>query len=163
MKLVINPYDKGSIDRALQQLKAYEREFEAKEAEFVKRLAEIGLTVARTDFKLADYDGQNDVVVTMNQSGARATIVASGETVGFIEFGTGILNPEWGGSTVTGYQPPKHGTYGKGKGANPKGWYFTASPGVSKHTYGNPPAEAMLTARNAMVEQVTKIAREVWR
>ena len=54
-------------------------------------------------------------------------------------------------------------TYGKGKGANPKGWYFTSGPGASQHTYGNPPAEAMLTAREAMIEQVTKIAREVWR
>ena len=163
MKMIINPYDKSSIDRAIKQLKAYEREFEAKEREFVKRLAEIGLTVARTGFQLADYDGQNDVVVTMNQSGSQATIVASGETVGFIEFGTGVLNPEWSGSTATGYKPPKHGTYGKGKGANPKGWYFTAGPGASQHTYGNPPAEAMLTARDAMIEQVTKIAREVWR
>ena len=163
MKIVINPYDKGSIDRAIKQLKVYERDFEAKEREFVKRLAEIGLSVARTGFQLADYDGENDVVVTMNQSGSRATIVASGETVGFLEFGTGILNPEWSGSTVTGYKPPPHGTYGKGKGANPKGWYFTSGPGASQHTYGNPPAEAMLTAREAMIEQVTKIAREVWR
>ncbi len=163
MKIVINPYDKGSIDRAIKQLKVYEREFEAKEKEFVKRLAEIGLSVARTGFQLADYDGENDVVVTMNQSGSRATIVASGETVGFLEFGTGILNPEWSGSTETGYKPPPHGTYGKGKGANPKGWYFTSGPGASQHTYGNPPAEAMLTAREAMIEQVTKIAREVWR
>lgn len=163
MKIIINPYDKSSIDRAIKQLKVYEREFEAKEREFVKRLAEIGLSVARTGFQLADYDGQNDVVVTMNQSGSKATIVASGETVGFIEFGTGVLNPEWSGSAETGYKPPKHGTYGKGKGANPKGWYFTAGPGASQHTYGNPPAEAMLTARNAMIEQVTQIAREVWR
>jgi len=95
MKIIINPYDKSSIDRAIKQLKAYEREFEAKEREFVKRLAEIGVSVARTGFQLADYDGENDVVVTMNQSGSRATIVASGKTVGFIEFGTGILNPEW--------------------------------------------------------------------
>lgn len=163
MKIVINPYNKGSIDRAIKQLKVYERDFEAKEKEFVKRLAEIGLSVARTGFQLADYDGERDVVVTMNQSGSRATIVASGETVGFLEFGTGILNPEWSGSTETGYKPPPHGTYGKGKGANPKGWYFTSGPGASQHTYGNPPAEAMLTAREAMIEQVTKIAREVWR
>ena len=54
-------------------------------------------------------------------------------------------------------------TGGVVKGANPKGWWFSTSPGSAQHTYGNPPAEAMLEARNSMVEQVVQIAREVWK
>lgn len=159
MKIVINPFDTKSVDRAIVQIKTYERDFEAQVTEFVKRLATLGLSVAQVGYDTADYDGESDVVVRMEQNGTSATIIASGETVGFIEFGTGIKFPEWSGSGETGYTPPRHGTYGKGKGANPKGWWF----GSSFHTYGNMPAEAMLTAREVIVENITRIAREVWK
>lgn len=163
MKIVINPYDSKSIDRAIKQLEQYKKDFLAKEELFVKRLAEIGVSVASAGFAMADYDGVNDVVVTLEHRGNSAAVIASGETVGFIEFGTGVKFPEWDNSGME-YIPPKHGTYGKGKGANPKGWYFKQSEGAkARHTYGNPPAEAMRTARDVMVERVIQIAREVWR
>lgn len=161
MKIVIDPFDKKSISEAIKKLNDYKQDFETKEIEFVKRLAEIGVSVASTGFALADYDGVNDVQVTMTQSGESAVVTAFGETVGFIEFGTGVKFPEWDASGM-GYTPPKHGTYGKGKGKNPHGWYFKQGSSV-RHTYGNQPAEAMRTARDAMVERVIQIAREVWR
>ena len=163
MKIKVNPYDTKSITDAINQLKQYKKDFLAKEAIFVRRLAEIGVSVASTGFETADYDGINDVVVTLEQQGNRAAVIASGETVGFIEFGTGIRYPEWD-NTGMEYTPPKHGTYGKGYGARPKGWYFTVGEGgAAQHTYGNQPAEAMRTARDVMVEKVIQIAREVWR
>ncbi len=163
MKIRINPFDKKSIDDAIKRLNQYEKEFAVKEAEFARRLAEIGVSVASAGFATADYDGVNDVVVSLVQTSSGATVVASGETVGFIEFGTGIKNPEWDANGME-YTPPKHGTYGKGRGKNPNGWYFTQSPGARAiHTYGNPPAEAMRTARDVMIEQAIQIAREVWR
>ena len=119
MKIIVNPLDIKSINRAIKQIEVYRQEFEQKEQEFVRRLAEVGVSVATTGFQIADYDGENDVVVTMNQSGTQATVVASGKTVGFIEFGTGVRYPEWD-STGMDYTPPKHGTYGKGKGAKAK-------------------------------------------
>lgn len=161
MKIVIDPFDKKSISEAIKKLNDYKQDFETKEIEFVKRLAEIGVSVASTGFALADYDGVNDVQVTMTQSGESAVVTAFGETVGFIEFGTGVKFPEWDASGM-GYTPSKHGTYGKGKGKNPHGWYFKQGTSV-RHTYGNQPAEAMRTARDAMVERVIQIAREVWR
>lgn len=161
MKIKINPFDSKSITDAINQLKQYKKDFLAKEELFIKRLAEIGVSVARTGFATADYDGENDVVVTLEYQGNRAVVVASGETVGFIEFGTGVKFPEWNNSGME-YTPPKHGTYGKGYGKRPKGWYFTASQGSAQHTYGNQPAEAMRTARDVMIEKVMQIAREVW-
>lgn len=164
MKIVINPLDQDSIKNALALVKQYQRDFETKEKEFVRRLAELGVSVASAGFATADYDGQNDVVVSLVHRGNRATVVASGTTVGFIEFGTGVKFPEWDNSGMD-YTPPKHGTYGKGHGKRPHGWYFKpyGSEGAAQHTQGNPPAEAMRTARDVMVERVTQIAREVWR
>ena len=162
MKIRVNPFDKASIDAAIKQVQEYKKDFLAKEEIFVKRLAEIGVSVASTGFATADYDGENDVQVTMTHSGTTATVIAYGETVGFIEFGTGVKFPEWD-NTGMEYTPPKHGTYGKGYGARPKGWFFKQGEGAAQHTYGNHPAEAMRTARDVMIERVTQIAREVWR
>ncbi len=170
MKIKINPLDPKSIDKAVKQLQEYKRDFLAKEELFVKRLAEIGVAVAKTGFAVADYDGVNDVQVRMDQNGAKATVIAWGQTVGFIEYGTGVKFPEWDNSGMA-YTPPAHGTYGEGHGANPKGWWFNPhtsgdEPDVKvkgQHTYGNPPAEAMRSARDVMIERVMQIAREVWR
>lgn len=163
MKITINPFDKKSITEAIKQLERYEKDFKQKEAEFIRRLTEIGVSVATTGFSLADYDGVNDVLVTDTQNGNRAAVIAYGETVGFIEFGTGVKFREWN-DTDTDYTPPAHGTYGKGRGANPHGWYFKQGEGAAaRHTYGNPPAEAMLAARDAMIDRVIQIAREVWK
>ena len=163
MEIVINPFDTKSIDTACKMIKQYKKDFLKKEREFVRRLAEIGVAVAQSGFATADYDGINDVVVQLEKTTNGYSVVASGETVGFIEFGTGVRNPEWDSSGME-YTPPAHGTYGKGQGANPHGWWFKQNDGGrAKHTYGNAPAEAMRTARDEMVEQVTRIAREVWR
>ena len=163
MKIVIDPFDKKSINEAIKQIAQYEKEFRQKEEEFVRRLKDIGVAVATTGFATADYDGENDVLVTETQNGTKAAVIAYGETVGFIEFGTGIKFPEWD-NTGMPYTPPAHGTYGKGRGAQPHGWYFKQNEGAAaRHTYGNAPAEAMLTARNEMIERVTQIAREVWK
>ena len=162
MKIQVNPFDKASIDAAIKQVAEYKKDFLAKEKIFVKRLAEIGVSVATTGFALADYDGNKDVTVRLEWNGNRAVVIAEGETVGFIEFGTGIKNPEWDNSGMA-YTPPKHGTYGKKHGARPKGWYFKPGEGAVQHTFGNYPAEAMRTARDVMIEKVTQVAREVWR
>ena len=162
MKITINPYDTKSISDAIKMVKQYKKDFLAKEKIFVKRLAEIGVSVASTGFATADYDGINDVSVRLEWNGNKATVIAEGETVGFIEFGTGVKFPEWDNAGME-YIPPKHGTYGKGYGARPKGWYFKQGEGAAQHTYGNQPAEAMRTARDVMIEKVAQIAREVWR
>ena len=163
MKIVVDPFDKTSINAAIEAVKQYERDFQKKEVEFVRRLKEIGVSVAETGFALADYDGVNDVVIAEMQNGPRAVVIAYGETVGFIEFGTGVKFREYDSSS-TEYTPPKHGTYGKGKGKNPHGWFYKQGEGAAaRHTYGNPPAEAMLAARDEMIQRVTEIAREVWK
>lgn len=163
MKIYIDPFDKKSINEAIKAVKAYEQDFARKEKEFVRRLAEIGVSVASAGFQTADYDGINDVVVSLSKTPTGYAVLAEGSAVGFIEFGTGITNPEYDSSQLD-YTPPAHGTYGKGYGARPKGWYYVPNEGArAVHTYGNAPAEAMLTARNVIIERVAQIAREVWK
>ena len=172
MEITINPYDKKSIDKAIKKLKEYKDRIAAKEAEMVRRLAELGVAVASAKFATAMYAGTNDVQCRFDSNGSTATICADGEAVGFIEFGTGIRHPEHPG--FADYTPPTHGTYGKGLGANPGWWDYYGDPGNKGHvittksgktkvrTSGNDPAMAMYDAINQMAEQIADIAREVW-
>ena len=162
MKIVVNPYDKKSIDKAIKELNQYKDWVQMKETELRERLAFVGATVASIEFARAIYSGTNDVSIRVEDNGTKATIIAEGKAVAFIEFGSGAkygnghpMNDEFG----TGPGTYSDGPNGKGHWNNPKGWYYAPK----RHTYGNPPAMAMVHARDAMVEQLTDIAREVFR
>lgn len=163
MRIVIDPFDKKSIARAEKLVRQYKEDFERKEQEFLRRLAEIGVQLAGDIYSVADIDGEHEFSVYLQKTESGYSVIAEGRTIGFLEFGTGIRNPEWHGDGLE-YTPPPHGSYGKGQGKNPWGWWFKSQEYARAiHTYGNPPAEGMLTARNQMIEQVTAIAREVFR
>lgn len=164
MKIVINPFDKKSIAAAEALVRQYKKDFEAKEQEFTRRLAELGVTVAEAGYATAvDYYESSGITVSLRKNDNGYSVLADGEVVGFVEFGTGIRNREWD-NTGMDYTPPRHGTYGKGQGKNPWGWWFYPNEGAAAvHTYGEMPAEAMRLARDEMVANVIRIAREVWR
>lgn len=170
MRIVINPFDKKSIENAEKIVRQYKKDFEVKEREFCRRLAEIGVTVAEVGFMNGtDYRESGEITVSLERTSDGYSVVAAGRPVGFLEFGTGRpdRNREWvdtGSISKNPYTPPERGSYGQQQGMNKHGWWFYPYPGAAaEHTYGEVPAEAMLTARNYMVEQVTAIAREVWR
>lgn len=169
MKITVNPFDTNSIKKAIDDLQNYKIGMERKEALFVKRLSDVGLNVASVKFANADYAGVNDVKVRSNCIGTKATIIADGQAVAFIEFGTGVTHPE---SPLGLYQ---HGTYGQGKGKQSM-WGYYGEPGTSGKviksvngkgnlclTSGNDPAMAMYDAILRMTEQITNIAVEVFR
>ena len=172
MEITINPYDRKGIESAIKQLKQYKDRIAEKEAEMVRRIAELGLQVASVKFATALYAGTNDVKCRVEQNGNVATIYADGEAVGFIEFGTGVRHPEHPG--FADFQHPAHGTYGKGLGKNPGWWDYIGDPGNKGHlittksgktkvrTSGNDPAMAMYQAVISMTDQIATIAREVW-
>lgn len=170
MKIVINPFDKKSIENAEKIVRQYQKDFKTKETEFARRLAEIGVTVAEVGFTNGtDYRESSEITVSLERISDGYSVVAAGRPVGFLEFGTGKpeRNPLWvdtNNISKNPYTPPDRGSYGQHQGTNDWGWWFYPYPGAAaEHTYGEVPAEAMLTARNYMVEQVTAIAREVWR
>jgi hypothetical protein len=151
-----------SISDAVKELRVYAAWVEQKEAELRLRLAQLGATVASIQFSRAIYNGTNDVTVRVDDTGSVAVIYAEGESVAFIEFGSGAKY---------GYGHPQAGEFGVGPGTwsdgpdgkghwdDEKGWWF----GSGQHSYGNPPAMAMYKAVQEMTEQITTIAREVFR
>ena len=157
--IVIDGLSQKNISKAINEVRKYQRWVEDKENELRVRLASVGATVASIQFRRAIYSGTNDVSVRVDDTGSVAVIYAEGESVAFIEFGAGHKH---------GYGHPQAGEHGMGPGTypsdkglwnNPKGWWF----GNGQHTYGNPPAQAMYQAVQVMTEQITMIAREVFR
>ena len=153
-----------SINAAIKELRKYKAWVLKKEADLVKRLADLGHDVAAVRFGAAVYDGTNDVSVRVENNGTSATIFAEGEAVAFIEFGSGDKlghghpqNDKFGVGPGTWSDNPDLG--GKGHWKNPDGWYYKHG----EKSMGNPPAMAMWTAAQTMREQLTDIAREVFR
>ena len=161
MKIVIDPFDPKSISEAIKELDRYKRWVQEKEEILRQRLAQLGATVASIEFSRAVYNGTNDVSVRVDDNGRKATIFAEGSAVLFIEFGSG---EKYGGGHPDagkfGYGPGtwSDGPNGKGHWKDTSGWYFSHG----QHSFGNPPAMAMVHARDAIVEQLTAIAREVF-
>lgn len=151
----------SSINQAIKELRQYSAWVLKKEEELRSRLAMMGATVASIQFSRAIYNGSNDVSVRVDDTGSVAVIYAEGESVAFIEFGSGISygygHPQAG---EFGFGPGtwSDGDEGKGHWDNPKGWYYASG----QHSYGNPPAMAMYTAVKEITENVTRIAREVF-
>lgn len=161
-KIVIDGFSQANIKNALKEVRKYKAWVLQKESELRTRLATLGATVASIQFSRAIYNGTNDVSVRVDNTGSVAVIYAEGEAVAFIEFGSGDRyghgHPQAG---EFGFGP---GTYsdgpdGKGHWDNEKGWWF----GHNQHSYGNPPAMAMYQAVQTMAEQITMIAKEVFR
>lgn len=157
----INGLSEAAINAAAQELRRYADWVGQKETELRQRLAARGATVASIQFARAVYNGINDVSVRVDDTGSVAVIYAEGESVAFIEFGSGERygsgHPQAG---EFGFGPGtwSDGPDGKGHWDNPKGWWY----GHGQHSYGNPPAMAMYNAVQAMTEDITQIAKEVF-
>lgn len=155
----------SNADKVLKQIYKYRDSINAKTHTFLEKLAEIGVNTAEIKFKTATYDGDNDVSVSRPEwiDENRLIISASGKSVTFIEFGSGIMAGFSDYEMKHGYGP---GTWsdndalgGKHHWADPNGWYYEHG----KKSHGNPPARAMYEAGKIMRDRILEIAREVWR
>ena len=149
-----------SINDAIKEIRAYNKWVQEKSKELRERLAKIGVDKAQIIFDGAVYDGNKDINVTWSDNGQIATITASGTTLLFIEFGSGLIgyghpNPGEYGPGTWSDNPDKGG---KGHWDNPDGWYYTHG----KKSKGNPPHMGMTKAVEEITANVTRIAREVF-
>ena len=171
----------SNVDEVIKRIEAYRNAIPNRLERLLERLATIGATEARVRFSQAMYAGDNDVTITVEPVSKTCwQIIAEGQAVLFIEFGTGISNPEHPQSSEFGFS---HGTYGKGKGMNPNGWVYVGEQGNAGQTLregvrrtkgnppvregvyrtkGNPPARAMYESSKEIQGEILRIATEVF-
>lgn len=158
MKKITVPLSTTGIDRLQKELTDFRMWQKEKGKELAERCALLGASVASIEFSRAVYTGLKDASIKVVKRGKGYAVRADGKSVLFIEFGSGITygygHPE---SAEHGMGP---GTYPDGKGHwdDPRGWYI---PG-GQHTYGNPPAMPMYTARKTIEQELPRIVREVF-
>lgn len=155
MTVDVNIFDYASVSRAKRSLEEYTADLIEKANTVCERLATIGAVRASLDFSRAIYNGTNDVEVTVEPIDNGYAIHARGNAVLFIEFGSGA-SYGYGHPEPEGYGP---GTYpGKGHWDDPNGWWY----GTNEHSYGNPPTAAMYHAKQDVLQEVQRIADEVF-
>lgn len=161
MKKIVVPLSVDGIDRLQKELKKYQAWQHRKAKELAERLAMLGASTASIRFSRAVYTGVKDTNVSVVAATNGYTVKADGESVLFIEFGSGVTygsgHPE---ASQYGMGP---GTYPDGKGHwdDPKGWYLPKEKGGC-HTYGNPPAMPMYEARKQIEQELPRIVKEVF-
>ena len=123
-----------------------------------KRLAEMGAQKAEIYFSAAYYDGDEDhKIEVIHTAPGCYTVRATGKTVLFVEFGTGLVgegHPEPHGMTPGSYSD----TVGKGHWDDIDGWWYAHG----KKSHGNPPNQPMDMTVRELEQEFAKIVKEVF-
>ncbi len=135
-------------------LKEYDRWLKKKSEELCKRLAEMGAQKAEINFSAAYYDGNEDHAITVEPRDGGYAVIASGSTVLFVEFGSGLIG--YGHPEPHGMGP---GTYpGKGHWDDPDGWWYAHG----KKSHGNPPNMPMYNTVKELEQELARVVKEVF-
>lgn len=152
---------KVHLGEPVKELDTYIQRFKQRKNLLLQRLAELGAHEASVRFTTAIYDGDNDVEVEVKPSDTGWVIIAAGQAVCFIEFGSGVHHN--GAEPYPNPRPPGIvgiGEYGQGKGKWQAWGYYDGDELVI--TRGNPAAMPMWYASEEVRRSIEKIAREVF-
>lgn len=141
-------------------LSEYKKWLKQKTDELCRRLADMGAVKASLGFARAIYTGPEDHEISVIPKGGAYAVRADGETVLFVEFGTGLIG--YGHPEPNGMGP---GTYpGEGHWNDPNGWWLPRDKnnGHSQHTYGNPPNMPMYNTVKELEMELERVVKEVF-
>lgn len=164
----------ATLDKAIAELDKFQKELATKAESITSQVTDVCESEAAVNFGKAIYDGTNDVIVSTEQDKLIGYVVASGETVAFIEFGTGITYPDDHPLKPDTLGLVGRGEYGHKLGRMKNGWRYPAVMGAGTngekdekhpdmiHTYGNPANRCLYDARAEAQKSVIKIAKEAF-
>lgn len=168
--------DAGWYADAVSAIDSYRQEIESKCKQVLERMKDEAVRTAESGYASALYTGVNDAsVYIIDLDEFSFEVDAEGTSVLFIEFGTGILNPDDPIARAdlqvnTGIV--SHGEWGKGHGADPEGWTYRGARGTAPNTYhlggnafhtiGHPANSVIHHTKIKLDEEYEKIAKEVF-
>lgn len=132
MTINIDILDKSSIENAVKQIEAYEKELKEKTQKVVQEVAQE--SVNNYNARVASISGNDDLNQTASDTGASLgkisdteySVNAEGQAL-FLEFGTGITNadnPTARAELKSSTNVVQHGEYGNKNALNPNGWVY---------------------------------------
>lgn len=147
----VDVFDSASMKRAILKLQRHRSSQASALKQTCMDLASLGATRASLDYARTPYDGNKDVTISVEDIPNGAKIVASGESVLFLEYGAGAKY---------GYGHPEPGAYGPGtfnpnsdNWQDPNGWYYAHG----QKSWGNPPSAAMYNAKQVIKDRAATI------
>lgn len=158
----------NSIDDAIKEIEAYRKEIRKKTEEFMRRLADIGVSEA---IQVLAFEGMGDAprdadfAVEVDPQGniVHVMIRGKGEGLLFWEFGAGNF---YNGMTSPN---PKAGEFGMGPGTYPgqthvphPGFWYYYDGDKAVRSVGTQATMPMYKASLEMIQRVYEIAREVY-
>lgn len=152
----IDPFDLQSINRAIKELKAHETWRKQKITEYIHKLCVLGASVAKQR-----YGSTVDVHVTPDGKG----IIAEGDQVVFLEFGTGTktMNHELSAPLSIQIVPGSWSEGPEGKHTWSEWLRSQNWAGAMKgYPYDTTPRPGLYEAYKAIVANQEKIAQEVF-
>ena len=131
----------NSLQSAIQQLEAYQKDIQRKSRIFVDKLAQEGIQVIQTTMESVPVEEKGSYYTEVINNGhgdiVGAAVRLSGDKVLFIEFSAGI---SYG---TDSYPLPSGADYGVGTypdqkhAYDPNGWWYVDESGRKHHSYGN--------------------------
>ena len=150
-----------SFLNAAEQLKKYADSLQGKAETLVQKLGDIGVQSA--NFYLEhDATGETRNSIQFSKNGNEGTVSVGGAAV-WIEFGTGVTKNSTKHPKASEIGMSDWGTYGKGHGADPNGWWYPGNDGKWHHTFGITSNPFMYSASQDMRRELKDIAREVFK
>lgn len=118
MRIRVNVLDVDSINNAIVQIRNYKKTLQSKIEDILLELATMGQEIVETQFSLVSE--HESFEVSCEVSGNNAIIIAEGENVVFLEFGTGVDTIDTTADMETSGLPPIY----------PGSWSETEGTGV---------------------------------
>ena len=160
--IIVDLNKEDSIKSAIKELRQYKNDIKRKTLKLIDSMLKIGEEYAINSVAHIDT-GETLSSIRGYRNGNKGVIVAGGNAI-WIEFGTGVRN---NGSAGTSPHPKGEelgmtiGTYEKGHGANPNGWWYY-DEGEIKHTYGIKANMFMYKTALELKQVCPELAKEVF-
>lgn len=155
MKTISVELSVESCNAAVKELQEYQKKIKPKIDEVCRRLAEIGAQEARGHISGAHGNGAVSIMAVPMPNGYK--VVASGQDVYFVEFGTGNnVSPHGESVSVPVY--PGSWSEGHAKQFSEKGFWFYGGERLE----GTPAEMPMYYAGRAIRENAKRVVQEVF-
>lgn len=161
----------NSIGKAAKALKDYAESLNNKTSALVDAIGTKGAEFAAQEYDLGHNAKGGKLIDTGNtlasiayvKSDEKSGSVTVGGAAVWIEFGTGVKWNSGSGHPKKGdLGMSDWGTYGKGHGADPNGWWYPYGEKY-RHTFGIESNPFMYNASQDMRRELVSIAREVFK
>lgn len=156
----------SSVNAAIRELQAYEKDLKEKCAAYGQALKQFGLTKLKIHL-LPHIDSGETIgsITAIDESSGNIVkfrLCVTSEAILFLEFGAGIKYSNAGHPLASefGYGP---GTYpGKGHWNDPNGWWYQDENGNWNHSYGQAASQPVYLTSLEMREQIVTLAKQVF-